>query len=116
MPPKKRARVQKDAERENLVTQEIIERNTELGRGRAEGQTEEGERVKLLKDRVAHGDTEAMLSLAECFALGRDIEQNRSQAEALVSESAKKGNKDAKSLVRLIKSGERKKQWTCLVC
>ena len=85
----------------------MIEERTEVSREterqNVEDQIEEGERVKLLKDRVAQGDTEAMVLLAECHALGRETKQDRTQAEALISSSAKKGNSDAKSLVRLLK-------------
>ena len=75
----------------------MIEERTEVSREterqNVEGQIEEGERVKLLKDRVAQGDTEAMVLLAECYALGRETKQDRTQAETLISSSAKKGNK-----------------------
>ena len=103
MPPKKRARTQKVPEKEGPMIEERTEVSRETERQNVEDQIEEGERVKLLKDRVAQGDTEAMLLLAECYALGRETKQDRTQAEALISSSAKKGNSDAKSLVRLLK-------------
>lgn len=103
MPPKKRARTQEIVEQENQTGQEIIEKNTDAEREHTEGQLEEGEMVKLLKDRVAQNDTDAMLLLAECYALGRETPRNIAFADMMISVSAAKGNKDAKSLVRLIK-------------
>ena len=89
--------------------------------------------VSLLEDCVAHGDTDAMVMLAKCCALGRGMEHNAKRAEALVSEAAKKRNREARILLRLIddwKGKERidlkclrkcflkkhKRENTCLCC
>lgn len=56
----------------------------------------------LFEDRASHGDTEAMLMLAKCYAFGRGIEQDVKRAEALVTESAKKGNDEAQKLVKFL--------------
>ena len=58
--------------------------------------------VSLLEDCVAHGDTDAMVMLAKCCALGRGMEHDAERAEALVSEAADKGNHEARFLLRLI--------------
>ena len=58
--------------------------------------------VSLLEDCVAHGDTDAMVMLAKCCALGRGMEHNAERAEALVSEAAKKRNREARFLLQLI--------------
>ena len=63
---------------------------------------DETKAVSLLEDCVAHGDADAMLVLAKCCALGRDMEHNAERAEALVSEAAEKGNDEARFLLRLI--------------
>lgn len=103
MPPKKRSRTQKTTEQDDPATQRLSEGSVEGEISQEEGKMEESETVKLLKERIAQGDSEAMLLLAECYALGRDAEQNRVKAEELISCSAKKGNKEAQSLVRLLK-------------
>ena len=58
--------------------------------------------VSLLEDCVAHGDADAMLLLAKCCALGCGMEHNTERAETLVSDAAKKGNKEARFLMKLI--------------
>ena len=63
---------------------------------------DEAKAVSLLEDCVAHGDADAMLVLAKCCALGRDMEHNAERAEALVSEAAEKGNHEARILLQLI--------------
>ena len=71
---------------------------------------EETESHSLLEERVSCGDTEAMLMLAECKAYGTGMEQDLNCAEALISKAATKGNKEAKSLMKLIsiwKGGKR---------
>ena len=63
---------------------------------------DETKAVSLLEDCVAHGDTDAMVMLAKCCALGRGTGQNAERAEALVSEAAEKGNHEARILLQLI--------------
>ena len=63
---------------------------------------DEAKAVSLLEDCVTHGDTDAMVMLAKCCALGRGMEHDAERAEALVSEAADKGNHEARFLLRLI--------------
>ena len=58
--------------------------------------------VALLEDCVALGDAVTMLIIAKCFALGRGVEQDVERAESLISEAAKKRNREAQCLMRLI--------------
>ena len=58
--------------------------------------------VPLLEDGVAHGDINAMVMLAKCCALGRGMEHDAERAEALLSDAAKKGNNEARILMKLI--------------
>ena len=58
--------------------------------------------VSLLEDCVAHGDTDAVVMLAKCCALGRGMEHNAERAVALVSEAAEKGKHEARILLQLI--------------
>ena len=60
---------------------------------------DETKAVSLLEDCVAHGDADAMMMLAKCCALGREMEHNAERAEALVSDAAKKGNDEARILM-----------------
>ena len=63
---------------------------------------DEAKAVSLLEDCVARDDADAMLMLAKCFALGRGMEHDAERAEALVSDAAKKGNDEARILMKLI--------------
>ena len=63
---------------------------------------DEAKAVSLLEDCVSHGDTDAMVMLAKCCALGRGMERNIERAEALLSDAAEKGNKEARSLMKLV--------------
>ena len=56
--------------------------------------------VALLEDCVATGDTESMLMLAKCCALGHGTEYDAGRAKSLISEAANKGNEDAQSLMQ----------------
>ena len=71
---------------------------------------DEAKAVSLLEDCVAHGDTDAMVMLAKCCALGLGMEHNAERAEALVSEAAEKGNHEARFLLRLINDGKGKEE------
>ena len=59
--------------------------------------------VALLEDCVALGDTDAMLMLAKCCALGHGMERNPGRAESLISDAANNGNDDAQCLMELMK-------------
>ena len=63
---------------------------------------DEAKAVSLPEDCVARGDTDAMLMLAKCCALGHGMEHNAKRADALVSEAAEKGNDEARFLLQLI--------------
>lgn len=65
--------------------------------------------ASLLKECVIDGDAEAMLMLAKCYAFGIGVPQNGMQAEELVSESAKMGNKEALFLMELLNDWKGKK-------
>ena len=58
--------------------------------------------VALLEDCVALGDTDAMVMLAKCYALGHGMEHNAERAESLICEAANKGNQEALCLTELI--------------
>ena len=77
----------------------------ELARRLMEGDgvdKDETKAVSLLGDDVIRGDTDAMVMLAKCCALGRGMEHNAERAETLVSDAAKKGNDEARFLLRII--------------
>ena len=63
---------------------------------------DEEKAVSLLEDCVADGDVDAMVMLAKCCALERGMGHNAERAEALVSDAAKKGNDEARILMKLI--------------
>ena len=56
---------------------------------------DEAKAVSLLEDCVTHGDADAMVMLAKCYALARGMEHDAERAEALVSDAAEKGNQEA---------------------
>ena len=58
--------------------------------------------VALLEDCVALGDAESMLVLAKYCSFGRGMDQDVERAESLISEAAKKRNKEALCLRKLI--------------
>ena len=58
--------------------------------------------VALLEDCVALGDTDSILILAQCCALGYGMERDAERAESLISEAANKGNHEALCLMDLI--------------
>lgn len=62
----------------------------------------EAKAIGLLEECVAAGDTDAMLMLARCCTLGHGTECDTERAETLLSEAAKKGNQEARSLIELI--------------
>ena len=84
---------------------EDIKAERELARRLMEGDgvdKDEAMAVSLLGDCAAHGDTDAMVMLAKCCALGCEIEQNAELAEVLLSDAAEKGNHEARILLQLI--------------
>ena len=65
--------------------------------------------VSLLEDCASLGDADAMLILAQCYALGPEREQNLKRIETLLAESSKNGNKEARSLVEFMTNLEGQK-------
>ena len=85
------------------ATQKDMKAKREMARRLMEGDgvdKDEANAVSLLEDCVAHGDSDAMVILAKCCALGHGMEHNAERAEALVSDAAKKGNHEARILLR----------------
>ena len=118
MPPKKKTRKEETETMEKPM--EHGEDKKEVARQLLKGdgvEKEEAKAVSLLEECVALGDTDAMLMLAECCAFGHGIEEDKVCAETLVSQSAKRGNKEAKAMMRLIKKwkGETEIDLTCLL-
>ena len=77
----------------------------ELARRLMEGDgvdKDEAKAVSLLEDCVILDDPYAMLMLANYWACGWGMEHKAERASALVSEAAKKGNDEARFLLRLI--------------
>ena len=69
---------------------------------------DEAQAISLLEGCVAHGDTDAMVMLARCYAFSRGMKHNAERAEALLSEAARKGNHEARILMRLISDWKRR--------
>ena len=102
--------------KKDVKTQTIAELETSVKKGSKDAKKElarrliDGKEVKkndaraasLLKECVIDGEAEAMLMLAKCYAFGIGVPQNGMQAEELVSESAKMGNKEALFLMELL--------------
>ena len=109
--------------KKDVKTQTIAELETSVKKGSKDAKKElarrliDGKEVKkndaraasLLKECVIDGDAEAMLMLAKCYAFGIGVPQNGMQAEELVSESAKMGNKEALFLMELLNDWKGKK-------
>ena len=76
---------------------------------------DEAKAVSLLEDCVAHGDTDAMVTLAKCRALARGVEHDAERAETFMSETAEIGNDEAGILLRLINDWKGK-QYVDLSC
>lgn len=93
-----------------LVAQGDLNAKKELARRLMKDETENNEKVvSLLEDCASLGDADAMLILAQCYALGPEREQNRKRIETLLAESSKNGNKEALSLVELMTNLEGQK-------
>ena len=104
---------------DDSATQGGMEAKREMARRLMEGDgvdKDEAKAVLLLEDCVAHGDANAMVMLAKCCALGCGIEHNAERAEVLVSDAAKKGNHEARFVLKLINDwkGEERLLLTCL--
>ena len=87
------------------MTQEDMEAKREMAIrlvGRDGVDQYEAKVVSYLEDYAVHGDPGFMVIFAKYCALGRGMERDAERAEALVSESAKKGNHEACLLLRLI--------------
>ena len=118
MPPKKRAREQTVVTLDDSATQKDMETKREMAKRLVEGDgvdKDEAKAVSLLEYCVAHGDSDAMVMLAKCCALGRGMEYDAERAEALVSEAAKKGNDEARFLLRFINDWKGE-ECICLKC
>ena len=105
MMEEKRQRTQSVEDLEVLVSQGHVKAKIELAKRLMEGEgvdKNEPRAVDLLEDCVAFGDAYSMLRLAKCCALGCGIAQNGVRAETLVTESAKKENKEAQTLMEII--------------
>ena len=101
----KRSREESAAVLDVSATQEDMEAKREMARRLLEGddmEKDEAKAVSLLEDCVAHGDTNAMVMLAKCCALGHGMDCNAERAEVLVSEAAEKGNHEARILLQFI--------------
>lgn len=96
MPPKKRVRKES--------TKAVQETTPQTGGGTKDRMNEAttGNPLSLLEERAAHGETEALLMLAEHFAYGNGVKQDLQRAERLISEAAGKGNKEARDFVEFI--------------
>ena len=97
IPPKKRSRTQNTGDFEEPVTQR---RNGAKTEERME--KEDTKASSHLEERASHGDTEAMLMLAECNAYGNGMKQDMTHAEELMMAAASKGNKEAKSFMDFV--------------
>ena len=105
MADKKDVKAQSVDELEVLVGQGNIDAKKELAIRLIEGNCalqNHPKGVALLEDCVALGDTEAMIMLAKCCALGHGMEHDAERAESLISEAADKGNHEALRLMKLI--------------
>ena len=71
---------------------------------------DEEKAVSLLEECVAHGDTDAMVMLAKCCALGRGTEHDAERAEVLLLDAAEEGNDEARILMQLINDWKGEKQ------
>ena len=92
---------QSAASLDDSATQEDMEAKREMAR-RLENDEDEAFVTSLFEQKMAHDDTDTMVMLAKCCALGRCMEHNAERAEALVSEAAEKGNDEARILSQLI--------------
>ena len=105
MTDKKYVKAQSVNELDVLVTQGDIDTKRELAIQLMEGNgvpQNHSKAVALLEDCVALGDADSMLILAQCCALGHGMEQDLGRAKSLISKAARKGNKEALSLIRII--------------
>ena len=113
-------KTQSKTKQEEVVSHTQIEVKRELALKLLEKEeiTDENEAkaVLLLKDCVAHGDTDAMVVLAKCCSLERGIEQNMEYAGELFLQSERKGNKEAICFIFLRNywSGQNHVEWFSL--
>ena len=90
---------------EDSATREDMEAKRVLARQMMEGYVQdknEAKAVSLLEECVAQGDADALVMLAKWCALACGMKYDAGRAEALVSEAAKKGNHEARILLRFI--------------
>lgn len=102
---------QSATESDDSARQMSIETKRKLAKGLLEGTKKDQEKaVSLLEECVASGDSDAMLMLAKCCALGRGMEHDRERGAKLISQSAEKGNKEAQLLTKAIDEQKHSKQ------
>ena len=105
MLPKKKIRIDDVTMLEESAIQEQMKAKRETARrllGEKRTPKDEAQAISLLEGCVAHGDTDAMVMLARCYAFSRGMKHNAERAEALISEAEKKGNDEARILMQLI--------------
>ena len=105
MTDKKDVKAQSVDELEALVGQGDMDAKRELAIRLMEGNgvpQNHPKAVALLEDCVTLGDADAILMLVKCYALKCGVEQNVKRVEALICEAAKKGNREAQSLKKLM--------------
>lgn len=96
MPPKKRVRKEDTKVVQETAPQTGVDTENRMN------ETSSVNPLSLLEERAAHGETEALLMLAEHFAYGNGVKQDLQRAERLISEAAGKGNKEAREFVEFI--------------
>ena len=119
MLPVKRARTDGTAKLEESSTQGSVVTKKKMARRLLIGDgvdKDEAKAVSILEDCVARGDADAMVMLAKCCAFACGMEHNAERAEALVSDAAEKGNREARILMQLINDwkGQERIDLACL--
>lgn len=106
MPTKKRARTERiDFQEELEMDEKRHLAQTLMDQEKKDGKGDIQKAVSLLNECMDLGDTEAMLMLAECYALGLGVDQSMERAEALIIRAEKNGSKEADALLGVINNG-----------
>lgn len=98
----KRTRTLSTQSQERQATRPHIEAEDRVDTTSVGEDQNEGVSLSLLENRVVHGDTDAMLLLAERYTYEDAKNYNPKYAEALIMKAAEMGNKKAKALKRFI--------------
>lgn len=88
-------------DQELFITLEELEAKREQAKSLLKGREEIRNlelAVSLLEECVEYGDTDAMLMLAACYALGSGVQYDATRAEVLISEASLNENEEAKYL------------------